>query len=157
MDDDDSADALDDINNASERPTIDDEFRASGGKPPLRSIGPGTPVNGPPIKRLADERWDDHFDNPHVGRDTLRRAKGGDEAAKLEFYRAWHKTLDIAGDPKYGGPPFEEKLSAAEVGFWVAFRGFNLSRNNGFYAYAIKFIGRDLRLHHQLALPRPEA
>jgi hypothetical protein len=134
FDDDDNGDAFDEINNAGDRQTTDEEFAAAGGSPRPRLIGAGdggSHVNGPGIKRMADERWDDHLDDPNVARDVLRRAKTGDEDARRQFYLAHHKLiLKLAADPKYGGPPFEDKLSAAEVGFWKAFKGFNLNRNS---------------------------
>jgi len=139
---DEDCDGFDEITNAGARQTVDEEFEAAGGSlPRINKTGLGSAVNGPKIHKLADERWDDHFDDPYVAREVLRRAKAGNPAAKLEFYRAYHKTLlDIASDPIYGGPPFEEKLSSLNVGFWKAFNGFNLGSDNGFYAYAKKFI-----------------
>jgi hypothetical protein len=65
----------------------------------------------------------------------------GDPEAKERLFKCFQKALiKVAGKPKYDGPPFDERLSAAEVGFWKALAGFDLTRNNGFWAYARKFV-----------------
>ena len=134
-------DGFDEIANVSKRQTPDEAFEAGGNSlPRYNKTGPGSPVKGPRIKKLEDERWGDHLE-PHEERDVMHAAQAGDGPALERFYACWHKTLlSVAGDPKFGGPPFDEKLSAARVGLFRALKGFDPKRNNGFYAYAIKFI-----------------
>ena len=134
-------DGVDDIANVSNRQTPDEAFEASGGQLPRYSTsGPGSPVNGPPLRKLADLRSSDHLD-PNEARDVIRLAKAGDPEAKERLFKCFHKALiEVAAKPKYDGPPFDERLSAAEVGFWKAFAGFDQHRNNGFWAYARKFV-----------------
>ena len=134
-------DGVDDIANVSNRQTPDEAFEASGGQLPRDNTnGPGSPVNGPPLRKLADQRSSDHLD-PNEARDVIRLAKAGDPEAKERLFKCFHKALiKVAGEPKYDGPPFDERLSAAEVGFWKALAGFDQTRNNGFWAYARKFV-----------------
>jgi hypothetical protein len=130
MDDfDDVEDGFDETCNANTRQTLDEEFEASGRKLPHKT-GPGS------IRKLADERWSDHLDNE---RDVIRKAKAGDKAALELFYRAFNKAC-IKVASQYGGPPYEERLSAAIEGCFKALKGYDLGSNNGFFAYAIKFI-----------------
>ena len=134
-------DGCDDIANVSNRQTPDEAFEASGGQLPRYSTsGPGSPVNGPPIRKLADQRSSDHLD-PNEERDVIRLAKAGDPEAKKRLVHCFQKTIiDIAGQSKYGGPTFDDRLASGWCGFWKAVRGYNLNSNNGFYAYALKFI-----------------
>jgi hypothetical protein len=139
-------DAFDAIQKFSERQTVDEEFNASQD---FQDKAPrGSPVKGDAIKRLEDERWHNHLD--HNEREVVRRAKADDEFAKEELYKCFHKTvLDIAGDPKHGGPEFKDLVAAGAVGLWEAAKRFDPRRNNGFYAYARKFIeGEILDLVH---------
>jgi hypothetical protein len=137
----DEGDGYDDFIKAGSRQTPDEEFVASGRK--LRRVnrtGPGSPVKGPPIKKLEDQRWADHLGH-NERRDVLLSAKAGDPAAKERLAKSYQKALiKIAGKAKYNGPPFDERLGAAWVGFWRAFKGWDPDRNNGFWAYAAKFV-----------------
>ena len=142
MDELEDGDGFDEIEKASTRRTIDEEFEASDRKlPRINKTGPGSPVTASKIKKLEDRRWTDHLVEPQEERDVIRRAKDGNPEARHRLYRCYHKALiKIAGSVKYGGPPFGDRLSAASTGFWKAVKRYNLNRHNGFYAYAIKFI-----------------
>jgi hypothetical protein len=141
-------DALDAIQNFSERQTIDEEFNAhqeSRGSrkrvPRKRRLEPGLPVTDGPIKQLADEEWTDHFDDPEEERATIRRALDGDPAAKLQVTKCFQKTAkDIAGQPKYSGPAFEDRLQAAWGGFWKGVKRINLNYHNRTYAFVWKYM-----------------
>ena len=137
----DADDGCDEIANVSNRQTADEEFEASGGQLSRYSkTGPGSPVKGQPIRKLADLRWTDHLD-PNEDLDVIRLAKTGDPSAIERLVRCYQKTIiDIAGQTKYNGPAFEDRLSSGWRGFWKALAGYNLQSNNGFYAYAVKFI-----------------
>jgi hypothetical protein len=115
-------DAFDAIQKFSERQTVDEEFNASQD---FQDKAPrGSPVKGDAIKRLEDERWHNHLD--HNEREVVRRAKADDEFAKEELYKCFHKTvLDIAGDPKHGGPEFKDLVAAGAVGLWEAAKRFD--------------------------------
>jgi hypothetical protein len=141
-------DALDAIQNFSERQTIDEEFNAhqksQGSRkrvPRKRRLEPGLPVTDGPIKKLADEEWRDHFDDPEEERATIRRALDGDPAAKLRVTKCFHKTAKaIAGQPKYSGPAFEDRLQAAWGGFWKGLKRINLNYHNRTYAFVWKYM-----------------
>src|SRR5262249_36598027 len=78
---------------------------------------------------------------PDEERYVIRRAKDGDPAARDRLYRCYHKALlKVAGSAKFGGPPFEGRLDAAGEGLFKALAGYNLNRNNGFWAYARMFV-----------------
>ena len=141
MDFDDEGDGLDEFIKAGTRQIPDEEFQASGRElPRVNKTGPGSTVTGPPIRKLEDERWTDHLGH-NERRDVLLSAKAGDPAAKERLAKSFHKALiKIAGKAKYSGPPFDERLGAAWVGFWKAFKGWDPDRNNGFWAYAAKFV-----------------
>src|SRR5262245_11276309 len=140
--DDDDGDAFDEICNASTRQTPDEGFVSSGGTLPRykKTDGPGSPVTGPAIPKLDDEYWSDHLSHDER-RDVVRKAKCGDPAARDRLYRCFHKALKkIAGNIKYRGPPFDEKMSAARVGIFKALDRYNDNHHNGFWAYARKFV-----------------
>jgi hypothetical protein len=134
-------DGVDDIANVSNRQTPDEAFEASGGQLPRdNTSGPGSPVNGPPLRKLADLRSSDHLD-PNEARDVLRLAKAGDLKARKRLVECYQKgVIKVAGQSKYDGPMFEDRLNAGWCGFWKALASYNLDRNNGFWAYALKFI-----------------
>ena len=134
-------DGCDDIANVSNRQTPDEAFEASGGQLPRYSTsGPGSPVNGQPIRKLADQRWTDHLD-PNRERDVIRLAKAGDLKARKRLVECYQKTvIKVASQSKYDGPTFEDRLDAGWCGFWKALASYNLDINNGFCAYALKFI-----------------
>ena len=134
-------DSLDEFYSTCNRQTQDEAFEADGnGLPRYNRTGPGSPVTDTPTPKLGDMRWDDHL-NPNEARDVWRAAKAGDRVAKQRLVECYQKALlGIAGKRKYSGPPFDERLSAAWVGFWKALARSNLSRNNAFWSYARKFI-----------------
>jgi hypothetical protein len=137
----DDGDGFDEISKAGDRQSPDEAFDASGGQLPRYSTsGTGSPVTGRPIQKLENQRWTDHLD-PSEERDVIRLAKAGDPEAKERLFRCFNKGLrKIAGNVKYGGPPFAEKLSAARVGLFEALKGYDPKRNNKFWTYARKFV-----------------
>jgi hypothetical protein len=117
-------DGFDEFDKAVSRQTIDEEFKAFDRKR---------------IKKLADERWSDHLGDDQ--RDVIRKAKAGNPAAREQIHRAFNKAcIRIAGSARYDGPSYDDRLAAAHEGLAKAIRGFDLNRNNGVYAYAVKFI-----------------
>ena len=115
----DADDGCDEIANVSNRQTPDEAFEASGGQlSRYNKTGPGSPVKGQPIRKLADLRWTDHLD-PNEARDVIRLAKTGDPSAIDAPGQELSKDLiGIAGQTKYNGPAFEDRLSAGWRGFW---------------------------------------
>ena len=144
MDDfEDVEDCFDEIGNTCSRQTTDEEFVASGSElPRVNRTGRGSPVTGRRLQKLEDRRWTDHLSRDEE-RDLIRRARAGDVAAKDRLYRCFNKKLiKIASQDKYGGPPFNEKLSAAGVGFCKAYARYDLSRNDTprLWSYAAKCV-----------------
>src|SRR5262245_47689286 len=133
MDDLEDGDSFDEIAKVGARQTLDEEFVAAGGKlPRVNRTGAGSPVKGPPIRKLDDEYWSDHL-SPDERRDVIRKAKSGEPAARDRLYRCFHKSLKkIAGNTKYRGPAFEEKMSAARAGIFKALARYNDNHHNGF-------------------------
>jgi hypothetical protein len=141
MDNLEEGDGFDEIVKIGARQSPEEEFVAAGGQlPSVNQIGPGSPVSGPPVCKLDDEYWDDHLsrdERPVV----IRKAKAGDAEAGDRLYRCFHKALKkIAGNIKYRGPAFEEKMSAARLGICNALARYNDNHHNGFWAYARKFV-----------------
>jgi hypothetical protein len=139
-------DGLDEIAGVSEGLSIDE--RLGRPKPRLWDTRPCSKVTDKPIKKLSDARWWKKDGYRLAGddlRDVLRRIKAGDKAAETLLIKCYHGALlKEASSVFYAGPEFEDKLQVAAEGLIKAARGYNLTANNGLWAYALRTIRNEL-------------
>lgn len=94
---------------------------------------------------LTVRRWHYPILDPGDDAELIRLAREGDERAKDELAKSFHRlALSIAS--QYHGAAFEDLLAAALLGLSEAIVRFNPQRNNGLRAYAEHWMRKYARL-----------
>ena len=114
-------------------------FRFGAFKPPAGSVGSSRDND------LSRRRWRGPILEAGKERDLIRAARAGDECAKDELFKAFHRLILKIGS-QYSGPPHNELMAAGTVGFLEAVQRFNLNRNSGrLSTYADHWIRKRVR------------
>ena len=114
-------------------------FRFGAFKPPAGSVGSSRDND------LSRRRWRGPILEAGKERDLIRAARAGDERAKDELFKSFHRLI-LKIVSQYSGPPHNDLMAAGTLGFWEVVRRFNLNHNSGrLSTYAQHWIRKHVR------------
>jgi hypothetical protein len=102
-------------------------------RPPAGSVGTSREND------LSRRRWYLPNLSPTDERDLLRGARLGEKKAADKLFKYFHKDI-LKISSAFPGPTHNELVAAGIEGFCYAVAYFDLRRNNGFHAYALRCI-----------------
>jgi DNA-directed RNA polymerase specialized sigma24 family protein len=109
------------------------KYGPSGPRPPAGSLGTSREND------LSRSHWRLSNLSPADERDLLRGAQSGEKKAAEKLLRHFHKDI-LKISSTFSGPTHNELVAAGIEGFCYAVAHFDLRRDNGFHAYALRCI-----------------